>query len=49
MTRQLKISDLFYFKEKTKNKHITLETDKNSKEMHIFLYNLLFDIITLNK
>jgi len=43
MTRQLKIADLLYFKGKTKNNHIILETDKNSKNEYDF--NIMVSII----
>lgn len=43
MTRQLKMADLLYFKGKTENNHITLETDKNSKNKYDF--NIMVSII----
>lgn len=43
MTRQLKIADLLYFKGKIENNHITLETNKNSKNEYDF--NIMVSII----
>ncbi len=43
MTRQIKIIDLLYFKGKTENNHITLETNKNSKNEYDF--NIMVSII----
>lgn len=42
MTRQLKIADLLYFKGKTENNHIILETDKNNKNEYDF--NIMLSI-----
>ena len=43
MTRQFKIADLLYFKEKTENNHIVIDVDKNTEDDYDF--NIMVSII----